>query len=136
MSAGGAGGQSDVSKFAAPIVLETQHALPSGRHEQIQRAVPIEIREDRATIISPRTNDPGRFRHILKFPAAEIPKEPAGCVESAEEQIRPAVIVVVARRHAGAIEQDAIRSGGKLIDFVGEEDSGLRRREQGEAGLA
>ena len=134
--AAGAGGQSGVRESAAPIILKAQHALAGGRDEKLGRAIAVEIREDRPAIISPGTNDPGRFRHVLELPAAEIPVEPTGRVESAEEQVRPAVIVVVARRHAGAIEQDAIRGGGQLIDLVGEGEAGLRRREQGEASLA
>ena len=49
--------------------MKTQHALAGGRHEQIQCAIAIDVREDCAAIIAFRTNNPGRFRHVLKLPA-------------------------------------------------------------------
>ena len=45
---------------------------------------------------------PGFVRHILKFPSAEVAKQPAALGLAHDKDIRPAVVIIIADGHAGA----------------------------------
>ena len=58
-------------------------ALPQRVHEQIQSAIAVNIRKDRASRMPPAAANPGAGGHVFKFPIAEIAIESIGAIDGA-----------------------------------------------------
>ena len=100
---------------------------------QIQPTVPVVVDERRgdAERVS-RTSMPARVRHVGERPVAVVPKEPFR-FEARHEQIDPAVVVEVSRRHPEAV---SVGLQAALFGHVDEAPRSVpvRRRSRGRCG--
>ena len=78
----------------------------------------------------------GLGRHILEFPAAQVPVKFVFRIEAAEKQVAPAVAVVVARSNAGTVEINLVGRVALPGQAVDKTNPGRARSHRCETGPA
>ena len=119
-----------------PQVDEAGHRTATGRNQQVQSTVAIQVREHRTRAGLSRTCRAARQRDIRELPVAEISIEGIGAIEIAEVQVTPAVPVEISRRQARAVQEVVVNFRPGQGKCVGEEDALGLVGEQAEASLA
>ena len=97
-----------------PIVQVQAVGLRMERHEQVEVRVAVHVRERRAARGSTRQVEPGRGRHVLEAPVAEVPVQRARAGDAGEEHVGTTVAIDVSQRDAGPVGEDLV-----LDDQVG-----------------
>src|SRR5439155_5162946 len=94
--------------MALAIIEKAEHAVADHADEQIEPSIAIQISEHRCAIVTSRKVEPGFGCDIRKPPIAKVFEKAILIIEAAEKQIDAAVVIVVARGHAGSIIQHAV----------------------------
>ena len=121
---------SHVGKLPMSVVQKADHTAAADGDEQVHVTIAVDIGENGAATtlaIAGHARLPG---HVLEFPVSQVLVERVSSIQTAEINVRQAVIVIISGGNSGSVVEHSIGRAGFFVQRIGKCDSRLLRREE------